>query len=112
MNTIELLKTLRIRDKEIAKTLWVQVAQLNRRQNKLQQPSEESKTQLKNYARGLIHHLQVLIFEEDETELPTNIPIETTNNDSQEIPDDTKPLSEDIQEEQPIVKTATKTKKK
>jgi hypothetical protein len=111
MNTIELLKTLRIRDKEIAKTLWVQVAQLNRRQNKLQQPSEESKTQLKNYARVLINHLQLLIFEEEWT-IPTNIPTETTTDDSEQELHDTKPLSEDIQEEQLTVKPATKTKKK
>ncbi len=111
MNTIELLKTLRIRDKEIAKTLWVQVAQLNRRQNKLQQPSEESKTQLKNFARGLINHLQLLIFEEEWT-IPTNIPTETTTDDSEQELHDTKPLSEDIQEEQPTIKPTTKTKKK
>ncbi len=111
MNTIELLKTLRIRDKEIAKTLWVQVAQLNRRQNQLQQPSEESKTQLKNYARVLINHLQLLIFEEEWT-IPTNIPTETTTDNSEQELHDTKPLSEDIQEEQPTIKTATKTKKK
>lgn len=68
MNTIELLKTLRIRDKQIAQTLWVQVAQLNRRQSQLQQPSEESKTQLKNYAKSFINKLQLLILNEDDTE--------------------------------------------
>ena len=111
MNTIELLKTLRIRDKQIAQTLWVQVAQLNRRQNQLQQPSEESKTQLKNYAKGLIHHLQQLIFEEEWT-IPTNIPSETTTDDSEQEPNETKPVSEDIKEEQPTIKPTTKTKKK
>ena len=111
MNTIELLKTLRIRDKEIAKTLWVQVAQLNRRQNQLQQPSEESKTQLKNYAKGLVHHLQQLIFEE-EWITPTNIPTETTTDDSEQELHDTKPVSEDIKEEQPTIKPTNKTKKK
>ncbi len=111
MNTIELLKTLRIRDKQIAQTLWVQVAQLNRRQNQLQQPSEESKTQLKNYARGLINHLQLLIFEE-EWITPTNIPTETTTDDSEQEPNETKPVSEDIKEEQPTIKPTTKTKKK
>jgi hemerythrin-like domain-containing protein len=111
MNTIELLKTLRIRDKQIAQTLWVQVAQLNRRQNQLQQPSEESKTQLKNYAKGLIHHLQQLIFEE-EWSIPTNIPTETTTDDSEQEPNETKPVSEDIKEEQSTNKPTTKTKKK
>lgn len=111
MNTIELLKTLRIRDKQIAQTLWVQVAQLNRRQNQLQQPSEESKTQLKNYAKGLVHHLQQLIFEE-EWITPTNIPTETTTDDSEQEPNETKPVSEDIKEEQPTNKPTTKTKKK
>ena len=112
MNTIELLKTLRIRDKQIAETMGVKVAQLNRRQKQIQQPSEESKTQLRNYARGLIHQLQVLIFEEEETELPTNIPTETINDDSQEIPDDSKPIAEDITEEETTYKPVTKTKKK
>lgn len=111
MNTIELLKTLRIRDKQIAQTLWVQVAQLNRRQNQLQQPSEESKTQLKNYAKGLIHHLQQLIFEEEWT-IPTNIPTETTTDDSEQEPNETKPVSEGIKEEQSTNKPTTKTKKK
>ena len=111
MNTIELLKTLRIRDKQIAQTLWVQVAQLNRRQNQLQQPSEESKTQLKNYAKGLIHHLQQLIFEEEWT-IPTNIPSETTTDDSEQEPNETKPVSEDIKEEQPTIKPTTTTQKK
>jgi len=44
--------------------------------------------------------------------IPTNIPTELTTDDSEQELHDTKPLSEDIQEEQPIVKTATKTKKK
>lgn len=111
MNTIELLKTLRIRDKQIAEMMGVKVAQLNRRQNQLQQPSEESKTHLKNYARGLIHHLQLLIFEE-EWITTTNIPTETITDDSEQIPADTKPVSEDIQEEQAIDKPTAKTKKK
>jgi hypothetical protein len=44
--------------------------------------------------------------------IPTNIPTETTTDDSEQELHDIKPLSEDIQEEQSTVKPATKTKKK
>ena len=111
MNITELLKTLRIRDKDIADAMGVRVAQLNRRQKQLQQPSEESKTQLKNYTKDLIHRLQLLICEEEWT-ISTNIPIETTTDDSEQELVDSKPVLEDIYEEQPIDKPTTNTNKK
>lgn len=101
MNIIELLKTLRIRDKDIADVMGVRVAQLNRRQKQIQQPSDESKTQLRNYAKDLIHRLQMLILEVDEE---TTIAPEQETKDSQETINEDKPQIEDIEELKPTTK--------
>lgn len=105
MNIIELLKTLRIRDKDIAKAMGVKVAQLNRRQKQIQQPSEESIKHLKNYATGLIIHLQLLVDGKGEQ---TNEPIQQENTAPEEIPNEGKPQTDDANE----TKIKVKSKKK
>lgn len=107
MNIIELLKTLRIRDKQIAESLGVKVAQLNRRQKQIQQPSDESVQQLRMYAKDLIHRLQTLVLEA-ESEEPTDTHTKEDISQSEEIPNEGKPQTDDINE----TKIKVKSKKK
>lgn len=107
MNTIELLKTLRTRDKHIADALGVKVAQLNRRQKQIQQPSEESIQQLRIYTIELIQRLQQFL--ESEPLIPT---IQESHDQNKQEDNDSKPLSEDNNEPIQATKRVTKSKKK
>jgi hypothetical protein len=100
MNVPQLLKTLRMRDKQLAEKLNIKVAQLNRRQKEIQQPNEENKKQLIDHVVWLIAELQRLIQDTrtptQETEpvdqLPTETSTDTQPQEAQEIPDQETPI--------------------
>lgn len=97
MNVPQLLKTLRMRDKQLAEKLNIKVAQLNRRQKEIQQPNEENKKQLIDHVVWLIAELQRLIQNtgtrtkeaEPVDQLTTDLSTDTqqTLQEAQEIPD-------------------------
>ncbi len=58
MNVSELLTTLRKRDRDIAVAMGIKVAQLNRRQKKIQTPSDESEIKIREFVESHISELQ------------------------------------------------------
>ncbi|MEI6425885.1 MAG: hypothetical protein WCO66_00885 [Candidatus Absconditabacteria bacterium] len=58
MNVSALLLTLRKRDKDIAVAMGIKVAQLNRRQKKIQTPSDESEVKIREFVENHISELQ------------------------------------------------------
>lgn len=58
MNVPALLTTLRKRDSDIAIEMGIKVAQLNRRQKKIQTPSDESEVKIREFVENHISELQ------------------------------------------------------
>lgn len=58
MNVPALLLTLRKRDRDIAQTMGIKVAQLNRWQKKIQEPSDESFVKIREFVESHISELQ------------------------------------------------------
>lgn len=58
MNVPALLTTLRKRDRDIAIEMGIKVAQLNRRQKKIQEPSDESFVKIREFIESHISELQ------------------------------------------------------
>lgn len=58
MNVPALLLTLRKRDRDIAQAMGIKVAQLNRRQKKIQEPSDESFVKIREFVESHISELQ------------------------------------------------------
>ncbi|HNG97373.1 MAG TPA: hypothetical protein PLW93_03815 [Candidatus Absconditabacterales bacterium] len=58
MNVPALLTTLRKRDRDIAIEMGIKVAQLNRRQKKIQAPSDESEVKIREFVENHISELQ------------------------------------------------------
>lgn len=58
MNVPQILKTIRMRDKQIADAMGVKVAQISRRQKQIQQPSDDNKVKLKQFIESHILTLQ------------------------------------------------------
>lgn len=96
MNVPQLLKTLRMRDKQLAEKLNIKVAQLNRRQKEIQQPNEENKKQLIDHVVWLIAELQRLIHDTgtitQESESVDQPPTDTQPQEAQEILDQDTPI--------------------
>ncbi|AHB41677.1 hypothetical protein P148_SR1C00001G0889 [candidate division SR1 bacterium RAAC1_SR1_1] len=58
MNVPALLTILRKRDRDIAETMRIKVAQLNRWQKKIQEPSDESFVKIREFVESHISELQ------------------------------------------------------
>ena len=58
MNVPALLLTLRKRDRDIAVAMGIKVAQLNRWQKKIQEPSDESFVKIREFVESHISELQ------------------------------------------------------
>lgn len=58
MNVPALLLTLRKRDRDIAQAMGIKVAQLNRWQKKIQEPSDESFVKIREFVESHISELQ------------------------------------------------------
>jgi transcriptional regulator with XRE-family HTH domain len=58
MNVPALLLTLRKRDRDIAQSMGIKVAQLNRWQKKIQEPSDESFVKIREFVESHISELQ------------------------------------------------------
>ena len=70
MNVSALLLTLRKRDRDIAQTMGIKVAQLNRWQKKIQEPSDESFVKIREFVENHILELQKFLNWEQEKTTP------------------------------------------
>ncbi len=77
MNVPALLLNLRKRDRDIAEAMWIKVAQLNRWQKKIQEPSDESQIKIREYVLDHISWLQKFLnWEQEKTTSVEEVAVE------------------------------------
>jgi transcriptional regulator with XRE-family HTH domain len=97
MNVPQILKTIRMRDKQIADAMGVKVAQISRRQKEIQQPSDDKKVKLREFIEKHILTLQQYLDGERTT---TAEPIEQPTQEAETTPDtDTQENTEEAESE-------------
>lgn len=99
MNVPALLLTLRKRDRDIAQTMGIKVAQLNRWQKKIQEPSDESFVKIREFVENHISELQKFL---DGT-------IEKTTSVEEVAVEKSEPVIEEVEE--PVIKKPKITKR-
>lgn len=99
MNVPALLLTLRKRDRDIAQTMGIKVAQLNRWQKKIQEPSDESFVKIREFVESHISELQKFLNWEQEKATPVE----------EVAVEELKPVIEKVEE--PVIKKPKITKR-